>query len=147
METAKSELVSKTISCAVFWVIFLIVGCASKAPICPCHSSLGKMPPTTIAVEKLTKESVEKTLATRMPQIQNCYEKILKTKPDLEGKIVFNFLIAQNGSVARIGVKDTTMHSNDVEGCIQKEIAQLQFPPPTSETVEIIYPYLFRVKP
>ena len=93
----------------------------------------------------LSKEEVERVINNKMGQIKFCYEKELVKKPNLKGKIVTNFIIGLEGSVTRSVIKQSSMGDPAVEGCINSVMRSLKFPKPGGGTVEVFFPFLFRV--
>lgn len=93
----------------------------------------------------LSKEEVERVINNKMGQIKYCYEKELVKKPSLKGKIVTNFIIGLEGSVTRSVIKQSSMGDAAVESCINSVMRSLKFPRPGGGTVEVFFPFLFRV--
>lgn len=93
----------------------------------------------------LSREEVERIINNKMGQIKYCYEKELVKKPSLKGKIVTNFIIGLEGSVTRSVIKQSTMGDANVESCISSVMRSLKFPRPGGGTVEVFFPFIFRV--
>lgn len=93
----------------------------------------------------LSKEEVERVINNKMGQIKYCYEKELVKNPKLGGKIVTNFIIGLQGSVTRSSISTSTMANPVVESCISSVMRSLKFPKPGGGTVEVFFPFMFRV--
>ncbi len=93
----------------------------------------------------IPKSVIAKIIADHMGQIRYCYERELTKNPELRGKIATLFVIGLEGRVTSARVKQTTMNSPPVEGCVLDVIRRLPFPKPGGGIVEVSYPFLFRV--
>ncbi|MCB9735842.1 MAG: serine/threonine protein kinase [Deltaproteobacteria bacterium] len=77
-------------------------------------------------------------------KIQQCYERELRTKPSLSGKITFRWTVTEAGSVTAVREVTSTLGDPAVSACIQGVLKRLRFPKPKGGTVEIDYPFIFR---
>jgi hypothetical protein len=93
----------------------------------------------------IPRDVIAKIMNDHMGQFRWCYEKELTQQPDLRGKISTAFVIGLEGRVTSASIKQTTMRSQNVEGCILNVIRRLPFPKPGGGVVEVIYPFLFHV--
>jgi hypothetical protein len=91
---------------------------------------------------KLPKAVIDEKLKSIGPAIQACYERGLKTNPDLRGNLSVNFVVAPDGKVAHVDADGADDVPNDAQtvDCILGEIKKLEFPPPTGGRVFINYP-------
>lgn len=91
---------------------------------------------------KLPKAVIDEKLKSIGPAIQACYERGLKTKPDLRGNVSVNFVVAPDGKVAHADADqgDDAVTDSATVDCILSEIRKLEFPPPTGGRVFINYP-------
>ncbi len=80
-----------------------------------------------------------------MGQIKACYERELKTNPDLAGKVSVSWVISGEGKAGDVQVVENTMGNPEVGTCVVKVIGRIPFPaPPDGSEVEIPgYPFLF----
>jgi hypothetical protein len=109
----------------------------------------------TVRAEALTEEGtyqgdmdpsiIERIIKNHLGYIKWCYEKELNTNPEIEGKIVVDFIIGVEGMVTSSKVKNSSMGSDPVESCIARRIKTLRFPNPKSGIVQVFYPFIFRV--
>jgi hypothetical protein len=91
---------------------------------------------------KLPKAVIDEKLTSAQPAIQACYERALKTAPDLRGNLNINFVVAPDGKVAHAEAIETENPLSDAAAvnCILGEIRKLQFPEPSGGRVFLNYP-------
>ncbi|NUM89376.1 MAG: AgmX/PglI C-terminal domain-containing protein [Bdellovibrionales bacterium] len=93
----------------------------------------------------LDKSLIAAVVQQNLGQIKHCYEKHLIVDPNLAGKIVAQWTIVKNGTVASSSVKKSTMNSAPVENCIVAKIKTWKFPlPKGGGNVIVSYPFLFK---
>jgi Ca-activated chloride channel homolog len=91
----------------------------------------------------LSKEIIRRVIHRHINEIRFCYEKALSTHSDLEGRVVVRFIIASDGTVAKVTLKKSTLNNAAVEQCILTAVGRWRFPPPTDGgTVIVSYPFL-----
>ena len=88
---------------------------------------------------------IERLIRANLGYIKWCYEKQLQTQPDIEGKIVVDFIIGVEGLVTSSKAKSTSMNNPIVEECIARRIKTIKFPSPGAGIVQVFYPFIFRV--
>ena len=91
---------------------------------------------------KLPKGVVDEKLKSAGPAIQACYERGLKAKPDLQGDVDIDFVVAPDGKVAHASAAegDTALPHAPTVDCILAEIRKLTFPEPSGGRVFVNYP-------
>jgi outer membrane biosynthesis protein TonB len=92
----------------------------------------------------LTRDQVERVVRAHRAAIQYCYEKELQRQPSLSGKVELYWLIKANGTVDRIKVAVSTLESRAVEGCMERQVRNWQFPRSDSETIVQSFPFFFK---
>jgi hypothetical protein len=94
---------------------------------------------------KLPKAVVDEKLKSAGPAIQACYERGLKAKPDLQGDVNIDFVVAPDGKVAHASAAegDTALGHAPTVDCILAEIRKLTFPEPSGGRVFLNYPLHF----
>jgi hypothetical protein len=109
--------------------------------------------PRTLAFESenlsvrggLERSEVEAVIQENLSQIRYCYNKALRTNPNLSGKVTTNFVIGGDGNVKVSRVPASTMASQEVEDCIKGRIAAWKFPQPRGGgDVSVNYPFLLK---
>lgn len=90
----------------------------------------------------LPKAVIDEKLKSAGPAIQACYERALKSKPELRGSVDINFVVAPDGKVAHAAANDSDDALDDpaTVDCILNEIRKLVFPEPKGGRVFLSYP-------
>jgi hypothetical protein len=91
---------------------------------------------------KLPKAVIDEKLKSAEPGITACYERGLKSKPDLRGVVSVSFVVGTDGKVvhAQAAEGDDALPDGAVVECILGEIKKLEFPPPSGGRVFVDYP-------
>lgn len=87
-------------------------------------------PPTSEVVADLPDGDQERILAVvrrNNAQIQNCVDISAKTHPNLDGRVVLSWSIA-DGEVSRVRVVDTTAREPELEACMVRAVRRFAFP-------------------
>ena len=93
----------------------------------------------------LSREAIQQVVSRHMNQVQACYERQLITNPGLAGKIVFDWVISPSGSVSSARQVRSSVRSPAVSSCILALIRSWRFPKPVGGSVQVRYPFVFRV--
>lgn len=108
----------------------------------------GEGPPCcreTKVSDGLTKDVVGKVIKRHFSAIKFCYEKELQQKPELQGKVLVQFVIDATGAVSDASVAETTIDDANVETCILSQIRRWKFPEPNGGgVVSITHPWFFK---
>ncbi len=105
---------------------------APVAEVAPVEEAVEEVPPDPAAIKAVMKEN--------NPRFEICYEAALKDDPTLEGRGVID-LAVRKGDVYRAEVKENSMGSDEVAGCIQQMVRGIPFPEDISG--DILYPFWF----
>ncbi len=93
----------------------------------------------------LEKSEIDRVVQENMSQVRYCFNKRLRSNPNLQGKVVTSFTIGANGKVASSRMKDSNLGAPDVDSCILERISSWQFPKPRGGgTVSATVPFLLR---
>jgi outer membrane biosynthesis protein TonB len=92
----------------------------------------------------LTREQINRVVKAHASAIRYCYEKELQRAPSLAGKVELYWVIKPNGTVDRIKVANSSLGSRAVEGCMERQVRNWQFPRSDSETIVQSFPFFFR---
>lgn len=95
---------------------------------------------------RLSRAQIAKVVAAGTAEVQRCYERELIKQPKLQGKIVFDWVIATSGRVDSSRVRSSTLNSDKVAGCIGRVIKSWRFPKPIGGSVKVTYPFRFQVQ-
>lgn len=92
--------------------------------------------------------AIQKTIRDHLPQIRSCYEKLLPSNPELEGKLVLAWSVGAGGKVLKATVKENKVvgyASGQLATCLLGVIKEIRFPaPPPNGVFEIEgYPFQF----
>jgi len=103
------------------------------------------LPSEPVVLGALSKEAIQEVILEHVTRIRFCYERELKARPNLSGKIVVKFVIAKDGTVSSADIKESTLDLPDMESCVLDVIRQMAFPEPKGGGIVIVsYPFLFR---
>jgi hypothetical protein len=106
--------------------------------------SVGMETGTPDAEGGLTREQVMRVVRAHAAAVKYCYEKELQRAPSLSGRIDISWVIRPNGSVDRARVVKSAMGNAAVEGCIERQVRQWQFPKSDADTIVQSFPFLFK---
>ncbi len=92
----------------------------------------------------IDREAVRRVIRSILNQIKSCYERQLRVNSALEGKVVIQFEIMEQGRVRLAKTKSTTMNDGAVESCVSSRIKEARFPEPPAGTIAVVdYPFVF----
>ncbi len=73
------------------------------------------------------KKAVSATIRQRMSGLQACYEKALRTQPDLKGKMSYTITINIQGRVTKVVIEEDTVGDASVRVCTEAKIKDWRF--------------------
>jgi len=95
--------------------------------------------------EGLTKDEVGAVIHSHLSEIRYCYESAMIRTPDIEGKLIVDFIISSAGSVKSTAVKNSTLSDPRLDDCILRRLATWKFPQPKGKIdVAVTYPFIFK---
>ena len=74
------------------------------------------------------KKAIKATIKHRTSALQHCYNKALRTQPDLSGKMSYAITINVMGSVTSVVVEEDTLGDPGVKACTKAKIKGWRFP-------------------
>lgn len=74
------------------------------------------------------KKAIKATIKHRTSALQHCYNKALRTQPDLSGKMSFAIVINVMGSVTSVAIEEDTVGDASVKACAKAKIKGWRFP-------------------
>lgn len=95
---------------------------------------------------KEDREAIRQKIKEHIPEIRECYEKELRQKPELKGKIVVDFEVDSSGSAQKVSIneKKTQLKDPGVQACLIAHMKAWKFPPAPEGSVTVItYPFVF----
>ena len=97
-----------------------------------------------VVLGALDRDAIERVIRGHLAQIRYCYQRQLQRDWDLEGRIVFRFVIARDGSVSSVEVVESGLEDQVVESCVSKQLMRLKFPAPDGGGIVVVtYPFVF----
>jgi TonB family protein len=92
----------------------------------------------------LEKGVVDSVIKENISEVRGCYEAQLASHPQLKGRVVTNFTIADNGRVSAANITESTLKNPGTETCLLDVILDMDFPPPVGGgKVDVKYPFIF----
>ncbi|MEM9693201.1 MAG: AgmX/PglI C-terminal domain-containing protein [Myxococcota bacterium] len=101
-------------------------------------------PLSSVVVGRLAPEIIQATVRANFGALRACYARAQVRDPQLEGRVVIDFTIQPDGTVAEARASGDLPAS--VNDCVQKAIADLVFrsPEPIGGPVKVTYPIVFK---
>lgn len=110
---------------------FVVVACASKSKIADPEAEGDQLA-----------ADVQSSIKEHWAPIHHCYEKELKSRPGLKGRVVLEWDIAPTGIVSRIVAKES--FDKNVDNCLIDVVQEIKFKPNASGSYgRIMYPFDF----
>jgi hypothetical protein len=92
------------------------------------------------AIGALTRHKIQEVVSTTYRDLKGCYSDALVRDHEASGNVTFEFVIDQNGGVARAEARDASLEDCTAISCMLHEFRDLHFPAPVGRSVRIIYP-------
>lgn len=93
----------------------------------------------------LDRETVKRVINSYRRQIRSCFESALRTRPDLTGRIAYQWVISETGPVLSVKMQSSDVNEKRFEGCVQEVIRTMKFPKaPNGGRTVVIYPFEFQ---
>lgn len=73
------------------------------------------------------KKAVSATIRQRMSGLQACYEKALRSQPNLKGKMSYTITINVQGRVTKVVIEEDTVGDSSVRACTEAKIKDWRF--------------------
>jgi hypothetical protein len=122
-----------------------IVGAGPSGPVVERDvSSHLRVAPPVVEGGRADVASIAREIRSRRKAIAACYERALKQKPTLAGKLVVRFSIAAAGTVSAVDIDDDTLATPEVGACVRALVLRWRFAPPAEAPVELSFPFLFQ---
>ena len=111
-------------------------------------SIFGRDTDGSLPTGSLDKEIIRRVIRSHIDEVKACYEKELKTKPTLAGRIMVQFTIAATGQVIASVLQRSTMDDARVENCIVQAVRGWEFPKPLGGGIVIVsHPFVLSRAP
>ena len=123
----------------------------ARRPVAPPSAALEQVPEASAAPRRantarpadLAVEDIKDGIDMQMGRVRSCYERALKSAPDLRGRLVVSFTIEADGTVEGAVVELDQLGVEPVAACVLDSVADLRFPA-SSRGADVQYPFLFR---
>ena len=92
----------------------------------------------------LSRNVVRNEVRDRRSQINNCFKRRLKSKPNLEGKLVVQFEIERSGRVGSVRIIESTIDDAPLEECVRGRFEGWSFAKHHGGSITVRYPFIFR---
>ncbi|MDB4970954.1 MAG: putative abductin-like protein [Myxococcales bacterium] len=89
----------------------------------------------------LDKEIVRRIVRQHRNEVRYCYERALVAKPELTGRIVTQFTIANTGRVLGSSVIESSLGDRGAEQCIAEAVRRWEFPS-SAQMAVVSYPFM-----
>ncbi len=76
-------------------------------------------------------------------RMRACYERELKSDPDLAGKLVLSWTIDEDGRLSGVSVDSDSIGSEALASCVVRRMGQAKFAAPDGEVEVASYPFVF----
>jgi len=95
--------------------------------------------------EGLTKDEVGEVIHRHLSEVRYCYESAMLRTPDIEGKLMINFVIGAPGNVKSSDIKSSTLPDPRLDDCILRRLVTWKFPQTKGRIdVAVTYPFIFK---
>jgi hypothetical protein len=88
---------------------------------------------------------ISRKVNDQLGQVTACHERALRQGPITNGKIVVHWQIAAAGSVSGVDIEQDTLGSTATARCLKALVARWRFPRPIGDSVDVSYPFVFKV--
>jgi hypothetical protein len=93
----------------------------------------------------LSMDAIRTVVHAHRAQLRYCYNQALTRQPDLAGKLVMRFVIAESGYVASARVEGGDLSQPELAACVRDRMLTWRFPAPRGGgEVTVSYPFVFR---
>lgn len=82
---------------------------------------------TDDVIGDVDKQAVTATIRRRMPGLEACYEKALRSNPNLKGKMSYTITINPSGRVTDVKIEEDTVGDSSVRSCTEAKIKGWRF--------------------
>jgi hypothetical protein len=95
----------------------------------------------------LDKASVQSAIRAFKSEVRTCYEKSLRVKSGVGGRVAYKFQIGPKGNVVWINVHKSDVESGTLVNCVQSVVKGIEFPKAKNgQSTVVIYPFQFARK-
>lgn len=92
------------------------------------------------AIARLSRKVVRELVSTTHVKLKQCYGEALARRHDAAGTVTFEFVIGQEGEMASVQARESTLYDCGAIQCMLAELKPLRFPAPVGRGVRVVYP-------
>lgn len=101
----------------------------------------------TVVEGGLDKASVKSAISGYKNEIRTCFERALRLKSAINGRVIYKFQISSNGSTQWVQILKSDVDSSTLVSCVQDVIKNIVFPKAKNgQNTIVIYPFQFAKK-
>jgi hypothetical protein len=97
-------------------------------------------------IARLSRASVRDVVSGSYDELQRCYGEALMRDHSATGRVTFEFVIGQRGSVSDAWARDASLRDCQAIDCMLSQFRALSFPEPVGRSVRVIYPISYVVE-
>ncbi len=98
----------------------------------------------TTVMGSLDPAVIQRIVRRHMSEVRACYERGLRERPGLAGRVIVRFVISPSGAVQGATVESSTLEAPAVDGCIAAATLRWMFPEPEGGgIVTVTFPFVF----
>ena len=121
-----------------------LMGCGKKTPPESNANLSDSNANEAVILGALDKAEIDRVISEDIEGIKYCYQQQLAVDNALAGKVVYKIVIAKDGSVSKVSVKESSLSSEPAKECISQRLSSLTFPAPKGGGIVIVsYPFVF----
>jgi hypothetical protein len=124
-------------------MLVVTASCASAPRPTPAGAPVARPKPQPAVDPDLDPAQVASIVSSHLVAVKTCYERELKKKPGLAGKVVTHWTIEVTGATSSIFTESDDLRESAVPACIEGLIATWLFPRPT-KPVDVSFPFVFK---
>ncbi len=87
-------------------------------------------------------EAVASAIRPQLKAMRDCYERELRKKPGLQGRVVVFFELLETGRIDQLRIEDQTLRSPQAVACMERRVRGWRLPP-RAERISVSYPLVF----
>jgi TonB family protein len=89
-------------------------------------------------------QQIARAIRSRLAEIRACYERALKRRPDIGGKLVLRFTLTAMGTVSSVEIDEDTLDDDEVTRCVRGAVRGWRFAAPPRGGLVVTFPFLFQ---
>lgn len=98
---------------------------------------------TGAAGGRLNQKVVGAVFNANVGAFKTCFERRLRERPDLAGRVFVEFTINLEGLVSSVKILENTTGDSVFAECLSRQVQRLRFPPPIGGEVTFVFPFIF----